>query len=146
MHLAAGRLDRQIAGGSGDPPSVALALRIEHLTGRRSRQRLARSLRRVVAYARRNPSRPYFSAVMIEPAPVRASWAALLGLADRLDGPDPVSARGIVLVRALLTDGANSPLFNAHCDRTVDGAVWEIADALGTDVPPAMERHPIRRW
>jgi hypothetical protein len=36
-----------------------------------------------------------------------------------------------------LIDGAKSPLFNPRCGRTVIEAVWEVADALGVDEPPA---------
>jgi hypothetical protein len=41
-----------------------------------------------------------------------------------------VSARGVVLARALLTDG-RSPLFNPFCERTVVEAVFDVQDALG---------------
>jgi hypothetical protein len=147
MRLTASRLDRQIAGAAIDSStSETLALRVEHLIDPRSRRRLAQNLRGVEAYAQRTAHRPYFSAVMIEPATVRASSTALLGLADRLDGPDPVTARGVVLAMELLTDGANSPLFNPNCDRTVAEAVWEIADALGAGDPSTIERYSVNRW
>jgi hypothetical protein len=117
---------------------------MQHLIDPRSRRRLAHSLRGVVEYVTyvdRSRRTPQFSAVVIDPAAARAGSAALLGLADRLDGPDPVNARGVALARALLTDGARSPLFNPNCHRTVADVVWEIADALGTDDPPVTEFH-----
>jgi hypothetical protein len=148
MHLTAARLDRQIAARLPYPPSATLELRMRHLVDPLTRRRLAQSLRGVVeyvAYVERAGQRPLLSAVVIELAPVRSGRAALLGLADRLDGPDTVTARGVVLTRALLTDGANSPLFNPNCTRTVTEAVWEIADALGADDPPVIESHPLAR-
>jgi len=67
---------------------------------------------------------------MIEPAAVRAGREAILGLAERLQSTTPLSARGVVLARALLTDG-RSPLFNALSERTVIEAAFEVQDALG---------------
>ena len=139
--MTRGSLDRRIAAGCPCGSSAALALRADQLVDRRTRQRLARSLREVVTfvpYADRVGLRARrFSLIVIERPPVRANRAALLGLAERLDGPDPIDPRGIILTRMLLTDGANSPLFNRNCERTVTEAVWEIADALGVDEPPA---------
>jgi hypothetical protein len=122
-------LDRQIAAGRACESSPALSLRARQLTGWRSRQELARNLRRVVDYVERRRSPGVISTVMIEPAAVRAGRQAILGLARRLEGPAPVSASGVVLSAALLTDG-RSPLFNPHSKRTVAQAVSEVHDAL----------------
>jgi hypothetical protein len=72
---------------------------------------------------------------VIQRSAVWTGREAILGLADRLDGPVPVEPRGIVRAVSLLTDGLTSPLFNSGCGRTVAEAVWEIADALQTDDP-----------
>ena len=125
------KLDRAIADGSPYEATRALALRVVQLTACRTRRRIASELRAVVEYADVNDSAPpRLSAVMIEPAAVRAGREAILGLAERLHSTAPLSARGVVLARALLTDG-RSPLFNPFCERTVVEAVFDVQDALG---------------
>ena len=129
MYLSHGGLDRRIAAGRPIDASAALRLRAEQLTDHRARLRLARDLRGAVEYVDRLGSRRMISAVVIEPAAVIAGRQALLGLAERLERPSPVSPRGVGLVVVLLTDGL-SPLFNPRAGRTVVEAVWEVADAL----------------
>ena len=116
----------------------ALALRARQLIDPRTRQRLARSLRGVVQYVDRAVGRPVLvSAVVIDRAAVSADRETILGLAERLEGVDPVNPRGIVLAQKLLTDGIDSPLSNRCSTRTIAQAAWEIADALGADPPIA---------
>ncbi len=122
-------LDRRIVSGRACDTSPALALRALQLTGWRTRDELARNLRRVVDYVERRGSPGVISTVMIEPHAVRTGRRAILGLARRLEGPAPVSATGVVLAAALLTDG-RSPLFNPHSRRTVSQAISEVHDAL----------------
>jgi hypothetical protein len=136
VFLTRGKLDRTIAGERPFEVTRALALRIEQLTADTTRGRIANQLRAVVDYADRNdrPSRR-LSAVMIEPAAVRAGREAILGLAERLQSTEPLSARGVVLARGLLTDG-HGPLFNPSSEQTVVEAVFDVQDALGrrTDI------------
>ena len=80
-------------------------------------------------YADRRGSQPIISSVVVEPRAVRGGRRAILELAERLEAAMPVSARGVALARALLTDG-RSPLFNPHCERTVSEAAWEVKEAL----------------
>jgi hypothetical protein len=129
------KLDRQIAAGRPCQATTALALRARQLVDLRTRRRAARSFRGIVEYVDRTGPGRIVSAVVIERASVRSGREAILGLAERLEGPAPVSARGVARVQTLLTDGLESPLFNPHCGRTVVQAVWEAADLLGTDVP-----------
>ena len=125
------KLDRTIAGERPFEVTRALALRIGQLTAHATRRRIANQLRALVDYADRNDSpSPRLSAVMIEPAAVRGGREAILGLAERLESTSPLSARGVVLARALLTDG-RSPLFNGFSERTVVEAVFAVQDALG---------------
>jgi hypothetical protein len=125
------KLDRAIADERASEATRALALRLQQLTAHTTRHRVASELRAIVEYADRNDSvSPRLTAVMIESAAVRAGREAILGLADRLQSKAPVSARGVVLARALLTDG-HSPLFNRFCERTVVEAVFVVQDALG---------------
>jgi hypothetical protein len=133
------KLDRAIADERPSEATRALALRVQQLTAHTTRRRVASELRAIVEYVDRNDSvSPRLTAVMIEPAAVRAGREAILGLAERLQSTAPLSARGVVLARALLTDG-RSPLFNPFCERTVVEAVFEVQDALGS-VPDVMQQ------
>jgi len=133
VYVTRGRLDRQIAAGCPGEATAALALRARQLTDPRTRREIALNLRGIIDYVdRRGPPR-VISSVVIEPPAARTGRCAIVELAERLDGWAPVSPRGIVLARALLTDGL-SPLFNPHCGRTVTEAAREVQDAL--------EEHP----
>jgi hypothetical protein len=92
-----------------------------------------RRLRQVVSHVDAVGHGPDFSAVVVDRRAVRTSREALLGLADRLDRADDVSARGMVLVAELLTDGAASPLYGSHGQPALTEAIWEISDALGAE-------------
>jgi hypothetical protein len=127
------KLDRLIADGRPCTSTAALALRARQLVDPRTRRHLAGSLREIVDYADHAGYGWIASAVVIERAAVRSGREAILGLAERLEGPAPVSPRGVASVQTLLTDGIESPLFNRYCQRTVLEAVWEAADLLGAD-------------
>jgi hypothetical protein len=133
VQLARRKLDRQIRSGSDLDASPAVALRARQLIDPRTRRCFARHLRGAVGYVDRVGSRPLFTAVVIDRAMVRAGREAILGLAERLEGPEPVCPVGVVLTLALLTDGLTSPIYNRDCGRSVEDAIWEIADALGVD-------------
>jgi hypothetical protein len=122
-------LDRQIAGAHRDERNATLELRARQLIHPRSRRRAARYLRGIVDSAERIGSRRALSAVVIDPAAVTGARRSIVALARRLEGNAPVSPRGVVLARALLTDG-RGPLFNPGCGRSVDQAVAEVEDAL----------------
>ena len=133
------KLDRTIADQSPSEASPAVALRVKELTAQPTRRRIANQLRAVVDYADENDSpSPRLSAVMIEPAAVRGGREAILGLAERLQSTAPLSARGVVLARALLTDG-HGPLFNPSSERTVVEAVFDVQDALGARTDTAQQ-------
>ena len=134
VFLSRGRLDREICAGCPHESSAPLALRAQQLTDPRMRERLARNLRGTVEYVEHVGSRRGISAVVTNRAAVWTGREALLGLAERLEATDPVTPKGVVLARALLTDGS-SPLYNPYCERTVAEAVWEVADLLGPEEP-----------
>jgi len=115
-----------------------LNLRARQLVCRRARRGLARSLRDVVAYVDDDGSRRAFSTVAIRRGAVRADREAIVGLAERLETAAPVSAGGMVLASALLTDGVGSPLFNRYCGLTVAEAVWAVAEALAGGAPASV--------
>jgi len=130
-------LDRQLAAGVVHA-SAALELRARQLTSPRTRRQLASALRGIVEYAERIGSRPTFSAVVIERRAVSGGRHAILGLAERLEGAEPVSARGVTLVRRFLTDGLG-PLFNPRSEQTVIQVIWNIEDALQEGEPEVVQ-------
>jgi hypothetical protein len=69
----------------------------------------------------------------VEPTAVRSARAAILGLAELLEGPTHVSPRGVVLAQEHLTDRLNSPLFDRYCERSVAQAVLDVVGALGVE-------------
>lgn len=122
------RLDRRIA--ASDPvASAERTLREAQLTAPRNQRRIARELRRVIAYADEHRGGRPISSVAIDPRAVRRGRRAIVELAEQLERAGSVSARGIVLAESLLTDGL-SPLFNRYAERTVAGAVRDIRQAL----------------
>jgi hypothetical protein len=129
------KIDREIARGRPCESSPAHALRARQLVDPGTRRDLAKSLRGIVDFADRAGHGRVISAVVIECRAVRAGREAILGLAERLEGPGPVSPRGVATVHILITDGLVSPLFNPDCGRTVVEAVWQAADYLGADAP-----------
>jgi hypothetical protein len=135
VYLTRAKLDREIARGRSPEATPGHRLRARQLTEPGTRRRAAGSLRGIVEYADRCPQARMFSAVVVECAAVRSGREAILGLAERLEGPAPVSARGLARIHTLLTDGLGSPLFNPNCGRTVAEAVWEVADLLTADAP-----------
>ena len=137
VQLHRGRLDHQVADGFGPDPIEDRALRARQMTARRARRRLARSLRARVKDAEGPAVARMSAAVPLSRRAVLPWRESLLGLAERLEGPDPLNPAGVARVLVLLTDGTG-PLYNpAAADRMGD-AVWWIADglALGVDEAP----------
>ena len=127
-----GRLDRKVADGFGSDASEDLAVRARQLAGMRIRRRLARSLRARVKDAERPPALRLTAAVPLSRRVVRSWRESLLGLAERLEQPDPVNACGVARVLMLLTDGAG-PLYEPAAAERMSEAVWWIADGLALD-------------
>jgi hypothetical protein len=104
-------------------------MRARQLTGMRARRRLARSLRARVKDAER-PAGPHLSAAVPVSRRAVASWReSLLGVAERLERPEPVNPCGVARVLVLLTDGTG-PLYNPGAAERMSDAVWWIADGL----------------
>jgi hypothetical protein len=110
-HVLADRLDRHLAAGVSPESSILLAVRAHDLVTDKHRQGLATAIDRLVAEAVRPGPRPV-TAVPVSWAAVRTARTELHELAGRLRAPAPVPARGVALVRRLLTDGAG-PMFYA---------------------------------
>ena len=138
MQLHKRRLDQQLADGFGPDPIEDRALRASQLTRMRARRGLARSLRARVKDAER-PAVPRMSAAVPLSRRVVLHWReSLLGLAERLERPDPINPCGVARVLALLTDGTG-PLYNPGAADRMGETVWWIADglALDADADPA---------
>ena len=138
MQLHRGRLDQQVAEGFGPDPVEDRALRARQLTAMRARRRLARSLRARVKDAERPVGLQMSAAVPLCRRAVLPWRESLLGVAERLERPDPLNPAGVARVLVLLTDGTG-PLYNPTPVHRMSEAVWWIADglALEPDADPA---------
>ena len=119
------RLDRQLAAGVDPEMSTALSQRARWLQGARRRRALARSLERDIEMAERATPAAAAALPVNRDEVVRAR-PLLFEILERLREPEAVSARGVALVRLLLTDAA-SPIFSPG---------WSTAPAR----PGALER------
>jgi hypothetical protein len=120
-------LDRRLAAGEHDDRGGQLAERARFLTGARTRERLARSLREIVGAADEPPR--LAGSVPLARAEVRAAAYELRLLATRLQAPAPVDPRGVAQVRLLLTDGSG-PLYNRRSETPLDVAAAAARGAL----------------
>jgi hypothetical protein len=132
VRVTHGRLDRQIAAGYPCETAPELALRARQLADPRTQREIARNLRGVIRYADREETRRAFSCVVIRPSAVRAGRPAISELAEQMERAGPVNPRGVVLAKALLTDGV-SPLFNPYSTQTIAEAAREVQQALAED-------------
>ena len=142
--LHGSRLDRQLAAGVDPEMGAALTQRARWLLGARRRRALARSLERDIEMAERFSSSK--SAVIpVNRAEIQRARPLLLQILARLKEPEAVSARGVAMVRLLLTDAA-SPIFSpgwstapaapGALERQA-GAVLAAFDGCGADLPGA---------
>ena len=109
--LHADRWDQELARGGAPESSAPLALHAQTLVSSACRRRLASSLRRILEDAK-GGGLPEWNALgprhhLVHVLPARREIEALIRL---LLAPAPVSARGVALVRILLTDGGG-PLY-----------------------------------
>lgn len=121
-------LDHALAGGVPPDSSVALSLRAHKLIGHPIRIAMAHEIRAIAKEVSSprcfaDPRVPICRRALLE------SVAALDALADRLEAPDAVEARGVARLLVVLRDGTG-PLFNpARADRLAD-ALTEALEAL----------------
>ena len=112
----AGSLDRELIGGMRPEECAYLAARALQLTSERSRRDLVAGLDRLLVADRR--ATVFATAVPVRRARVAAAAAELRALRERLLAPGPLPARGVAIVRELLSDGAG-PLYGAGDVRQV---------------------------
>lgn len=110
-YLRASKLDREIASGASPEATVSLALRAQALVRPSMRRALARRVEELLEEATSGRTQQ-FAGVRISVPRDRILDAAdaLQTLVDHLRAAGPVPARGVALVRVLLTDGAG-PLY-----------------------------------
>jgi hypothetical protein len=125
--LRANRLDTELARGAV-PTRAALALRAQDLGERRTRERLGRSVRRILDDARTDRG-PSIARVPTQRSEVLAAAWELDKIAEALLTPGPVAASGVAQVRLLLIDGAG-PLYSREDPGSLRSAASRALDAL----------------
>ena len=135
------RLDRELARGARPETNVGLAARAVRLTSMRCRRDLAESLQRILAAVL--PASVPGGPMAADPSarvarqprvPIRRdrisrSASELAELAAHLVQPGPVPARGVAMVRQLLTDGGG-PLYRRACRDDLTALVEQATQAL----------------
>ena len=124
------RLDHELGDGRSPHCDPQHALRAAQLQDMRTRRRLARGLRDVLAAAYAPPR--VTDIVPLQRAAIRAAAPSLELLARRLTAPEPISAQGIALAEILLCDGA-SPLYDANAEASVVDYARRCAQLLEDD-------------
>ena len=133
--LHAHRLDHQLAAGRSPESFPLLSLRAQELARPANRRSLSQAIRRLLRQSAKPPQNPA-SAPLANLASVRWIHEELEVLADQLDAPVPVAARGVALVQELMEDGA-SPLYLPHAREALRARVQAAVAALDpeTDWP-----------
>ena len=112
----AARLDRELAAGVAPDSSAARALRAQQLTRPSARRDLAESVERALTIGMR-PAAARSPAVPVCRDKVSEAAGELRELVGCLVAPGPVRARGVALVRILLSDGGG-PLYRGNTQAT----------------------------
>jgi hypothetical protein len=134
------RLDDRLAGGADPASSPELALRALRICSQRRRERLARTLERVMSDARQPP--PLMRAqVPLRRRAILECMEDLQALVGRLRDGHAVDPQGVVLIERLLTDGGG-PLYHdrSHPLRYTVRSARLALDPLGleaSDLPTA---------
>ena len=100
-------LDRQLATGISPGTTGVLTLRAQRITRRRSRTSLAAGLARALRSAERTTP-GLTAALRAQASELVAARTVFAALDRRLRGSEPVSAQGVAILRALLTDSAST--------------------------------------
>ena len=129
----AAELDRQIAAGARSSDGTLLAIRGERITSRRQRERVADGLARVVRDAQA-VTHGFSAAVHPDRREVLAARTVIAALHRRLRAPEPVTPRGVILLRGLLTDG-NGPLYRPREPGALGSRLRAAAAALEPPSP-----------
>jgi hypothetical protein len=107
-HLRSSELDSRLARGAEPESSDVLFLHARRIVRPRSCAVLAASLRKVAAASQR--PRGVSNRVPLARSHVASAHSELVVLAERLERPGPIRARGVAQIRLLLGDGSG-PLY-----------------------------------
>jgi hypothetical protein len=125
-------LDRQLAAGCPPESAWLLAVRAQDIVSLPSRQALARNWDHLLRVARRAPA-PRSPAVPICADRIAAAEPAIHELLKRLTTPLPVTAQGVAMASAPLTD-ATGPVYNRRSPVALAG----LLEAAITQLDPAL--------
>jgi hypothetical protein len=133
------RIDADLADGQLPAHGEEHVLRAAQLAAGASRRKLAGSLREVVDAAENPRAEALGSAALVDRQAVLGWRGGLLGLAERLERPGPVSPCGIARGVTLVSDGVG-PLYNPASERPLGEAIWWVADGLEGTLAPGIPR------
>jgi hypothetical protein len=125
----ASRLDVDLASGTSPESTLERAVHAQHLVAPSSRRSLARSIQRVQAAAAPGV-RPRLDPVPLCHDRIRQVAAELETVRDRLLAGGPLPARGVAMLRLVLTNGSG-PLYHRRSRDDLRSLLTDIATALG---------------
>jgi len=127
-----GAFTRDLAAGADPLARPELASRAAQLISRRERASTARALHRTLQDA--HASRPTLGGpALIRRGAVRHAENVITAVISRLEGPHPVSPRGMAQIQRLLTNADNSPLYNNAAPGALRQAMSAVLCALEPD-------------
>jgi hypothetical protein len=126
-------LDVKLAAGRTPESSPLLAARAQHIVAIRTRRELARHWEHLLRAARRGYG-TYHPALPICSDRIIAAEPAVRELVRCMTAPLPVTARGVAMATALLTD-ALSPVYNPRSRDTLAAALEATIAQLDPALP-----------
>ena len=132
-HLCGDRLDRDLAAGVPPETSPLLALRAAQISSPHSRRELAALVRHMLDSAVHPDESPLHARSMAILPRVRKAQHEFEALAEHLEAPVPLPARGMAAVKLLLRDGAG-PLYRYESRQSLPRLVRDITDLLDPSV------------
>jgi hypothetical protein len=127
-----GAFTRALAAGADPLTQPELAPRAAQLISRRERATIARSLGRTMQEAH-SSSPTYAAPALIRRGAVRDAEDVIAAVISRLEGPHPVSPRGMAQIQRLLTNADPSPLYNDAAPGALRRAMSAVLCALEPD-------------
>jgi len=126
-------LDLQLAAGRTPESSPLLAARAQYIVAIRTRRELARNWENLLRAAQRGPG-TYHPALPICSDRIIAAEPAVRELVRCMTAPLPVTARGVAMATALLTD-ALSPVYNPRSRVSLAAALEAAIAQLDPALP-----------
>lgn len=127
------RLDRALAAGVPPETDPLLALRAAQIASPKSRRELAALVRRLLTTATTSEESPFRARSMAILPRVKKARREFEALADHLEAPVPLPARGMAAVKLLLRDGAG-PLYRYESRQNLARVVRDITDLLDPSI------------